>query len=74
MMMHGWSSHLLRYIWSSSADGSFTIVEDSENEPLGRGTLIKIHLKPEALEYIEVRHGCLMRVDDVKNRMSFICV
>jgi heat shock protein beta len=42
-----------QYIWSSSADGSFTIVEDSENEPLGRGTLIKIHLKPEALEYIE---------------------
>jgi heat shock protein beta len=42
-----------QYIWSSTADGSFNIVEDSENEPLGRGTLIKIHLKPEALEYVE---------------------
>ena len=39
-----------RYIWSSDAGGSFAISEDKgENEPLGRGTLIKIHLKPEAL-------------------------
>lgn len=42
-----------QYIWSSTADGSFSIVEDEENEPLGRGTLIKIHLKPEAQEYAE---------------------
>ena len=46
-----------QYIWSSNAHGSFNIVEDSENEPLGRGTLIKIHLKPEAMEYIEVCRG-----------------
>ena len=44
-----------QYIWSSTADGRFNIVEDTENEPLGRGTLLKIHLKPEAIEYIEVR-------------------
>ncbi len=44
-----------RYIWSSTADGSFNIVEDEENAPLGRGTLIRMHLKPEALEYAEVR-------------------
>lgn len=42
-----------QYIWSSNAGGSFTIAEDTENEPLGRGTLIKIHLKPEAQEYAE---------------------
>lgn len=35
-----------RYIWSSGADGAFTVSEeDGENEDLGRGTLIKIHLK-----------------------------
>ncbi|GIL89128.1 hypothetical protein Vretimale_16178 [Volvox reticuliferus] len=40
-----------QYIWASTADGSFTISEDNENEQLGRGTLIKIHLKDEAQEY-----------------------
>jgi HSP90 family molecular chaperone len=35
-----------RYIWASGADGQFTVSEDEgENEDLGRGTLIKIHLK-----------------------------
>ena len=43
-----------QYIWSSDAGGGFNIAEDTENEALGRGTLIKIHLKPEAMEYIEV--------------------
>ena len=40
-------------VWASSPDGGFTIEEDKVNEPLGRGTLLKIHLKPEALEYSE---------------------
>ncbi|GLI59667.1 hypothetical protein VaNZ11_001606 [Volvox africanus] len=40
-----------QYIWASTADGSFSISEDKENEQLGRGTLIKIHLKEEAQEY-----------------------
>ncbi|KXZ42735.1 hypothetical protein GPECTOR_121g435 [Gonium pectorale] len=40
-----------QYIWGSTADGSFTISEDTENEDLGRGTLIKMHLKAEAQEY-----------------------
>jgi hypothetical protein len=40
----------LRWIWSSDAGGSFNLSEDKgENGDLGRGTLIKIHLKPEAL-------------------------
>lgn len=43
-----------QYIWSSSAGGSFSIVEDTENEPLGRGTMIKLHLKEEAQEYADV--------------------
>jgi hypothetical protein len=36
----------IRYIWASGADGAFSVSEDDgENEDLGRGTLIKIHLK-----------------------------
>ena len=34
-----------RYVWESKADGSFAISEDSEGEPLGRGTQINISLK-----------------------------
>jgi HSP90 family molecular chaperone len=35
-----------RYIWSSGADRNFNVAEDEgENADLGRGTLIKIHLK-----------------------------
>jgi hypothetical protein len=42
-----------RYIWASGADGTFSIKEDTEGEPIGRGTVIKVHLKPEALEYAD---------------------
>lgn len=34
-----------QYIWESSADGNFVVSEDKTGEPLGRGTLINIHLK-----------------------------
>ena len=34
-----------QYIWESSADGNFAVSEDKTGEPLGRGTLITIHLK-----------------------------
>eukprot|EP00879_Flechtneria_rotunda_P006822 GHRR01007166.1.p1 GENE.GHRR01007166.1~~GHRR01007166.1.p1 ORF type:complete len:676 (+),score=237.26 GHRR01007166.1:233-2260(+) len=43
-----------QYIWASGADGAFTVSEDEgENEDLGRGTLIKIHLKEDAEEYVD---------------------
>ncbi|KAL2643276.1 hypothetical protein R1flu_010863 [Riccia fluitans] len=42
-----------QYIWESKADGAFAVSEDTENEPLGRGTEIRLHLKEEAVEYLE---------------------
>lgn len=34
-----------QWLWESNADGNFAVSEDTEGEPLGRGTLIKIHVK-----------------------------
>ncbi|KAG1359417.1 endoplasmin [Cocos nucifera] len=42
-----------QYVWESKADGSFAISEDSWNEPLGRGTEIRLHLRDEAKGYLE---------------------
>ncbi|CAL0318978.1 unnamed protein product [Lupinus luteus] len=42
-----------QYVWESKADGAFAISEDTWNEPLGRGTEIRIHLRDEAQEYLE---------------------
>lgn len=42
-----------QYIWESKADGAFAVSEDTENEPLGRGTEIRLHLKDEAGEYLD---------------------
>ena len=39
-------------MWASKADGNFEVYEDTEAEPLGRGTEIRIHLKEEAGEYL----------------------
>lgn len=41
-----------QYKWVSSASGTFTVVPD-DSEPLIRGTKIIMHLKDDALEYVE---------------------
>lgn len=42
-----------RHVWESKADGAFAISEDTWNEPLGRGTEIRLHLRDEAQEYLD---------------------
>ncbi|XP_061363696.1 endoplasmin homolog [Gastrolobium bilobum] len=42
-----------QHVWESKADGAFAVSEDTWNEPLGRGTEIRLHLKDEAGEYLE---------------------
>ncbi|GAV56745.1 HSP90 domain-containing protein/HATPase_c_3 domain-containing protein [Cephalotus follicularis] len=42
-----------QYVWESKADGAFAISEDTWNEPIGRGTEIRLHLRDEAGEYLE---------------------
>lgn len=42
-----------QYIWSSSAGGSFTVVRDTINEPIGRGTRITLHMKEDQIDLAE---------------------
>merc|ERR1711998_192220 len=41
-----------QHVWESSADASFSIVEDPRGATLGRGSRVTLHLKEDALEYL----------------------
>jgi len=57
-----------QYIWESEAGGHFTVVRDTVNESLGRGTKIILHLKEDQTDYLEDRS----LKDLVKKHSQFI--
>jgi len=56
-----------QYVWVSEAGQSFTVAENND-EPLGRGTAITLHLKDDQLEYLEEK----TLKDLVKKHSEFI--
>jgi len=41
-----------QHVWESSADASFTVVDDPRGNTLGRGTRVTLHLKEDAHDYL----------------------
>jgi len=57
-----------QYIWSSSAGGSFTVVRDTVNEPIGRGTKIVLYMKEDQVDLAEEKKI----TDIIKKHSQFI--
>jgi len=57
-----------QYIWSSSAGGSFTVVRDTINEPIGRGTKIVLYMKEDQVDLAEEKKI----TDIIKKHSQFI--
>ena len=42
-----------QHIWTSTADSKFFLVKDPRGDTLGRGTRVTLHLKDDAVEFVE---------------------
>merc|ERR1712166_588627 len=42
----------VQHVWESTADASFTVVDDPRGNTLGRGTRVTLHLKEDAHDYL----------------------
>ena len=56
---------LLRHIWESTADGTFTVGEDPRGDTLKHGTEITLFLKDDAKEYLDQN-----KLEDLIKRFS----
>jgi len=42
-----------QHVWTSTADAKFFVVKDPRGDTLKRGTRVTLHLKDDAIEYVE---------------------